>query len=173
MQNRTKIIKFSFDSWRLQKKASKFSGVLSSIYFFGIMKGHTTSLLNSIRVLPVIAVDYSSSLVFNPPIVHLKGFGKGLDFRDQTVRALRDDCVNTLARILHKGGTLVWDGDSFQKGMLTLDDVFKIHPKRLKNKTKQQQQKKRFVYVTYSISAKNTINKVERKRKGSKGQEFK
>eukprot|EP01083_Nonionella_stella_P303900 1053734_1 len=48
------------------------------------------------------------------PIIHLKGFGGGIDYTNPTIQKLQTHCIETLYSLLQNGGTLIMDGDSYR-----------------------------------------------------------
>eukprot|EP01084_Bolivina_argentea_P259362 437613_1 len=53
------------------------------------------------------------------PVIHFKGFAKGIDFQDNTIRKLQSHCIQTLFNLLKNGGTLCWDGDAYKENSFT------------------------------------------------------
>eukprot|EP01083_Nonionella_stella_P229301 811765_1 len=66
------------------------------------------------------------------PIIHFKGFGRYINFKNSKTKKLRSDCIETICALLENGGSLIWDGDSYNNDSFTFiipllfDELFKI-----------------------------------------------
>eukprot|EP01084_Bolivina_argentea_P107995 193025_1 len=75
------------------------------------------------------------------PVVHFKGFGRYINFKNNKVKKSQSQCMDTLYTLLENGGTLIWDGDSYNTGSFTFiipllfDQLFRIRNLQ-KNKQK-------------------------------------
>eukprot|EP01084_Bolivina_argentea_P042701 78718_1 len=74
----------------------------------------------SMQYVPVKVQDSNKIVKDLPtPIVHLKGFVSGIDFRNDNTKHLLNSCLYTLRSMLQNGGTLVWDGNLYKNSSFT------------------------------------------------------